>query len=300
MNQPAPPYRGRFAPSPTGPLHFGSLVTALASYLDAKANNGKWLVRIEDIDPPRARPGADKQILEALATHGLTWDDDLLYQSTRYPAYRRAIEVFFDTGFAYYCDCSRQQLQGSPVYPGTCRERSDTIPGECAVRIRVQDAKIRFQDQIQGPQSVNLAQEVGDFVIYRKDGLYAYQLATALDDAFQQINKVVRGYDLLDSTCRQLYLLQLLRCQPPDYCHIPVIVNQQGQKLSKQNLAQPLIAKHNRRNLYNALIALGQQPDTALIDASVEDILIWSVKHWNIQNVPRTVEIPYDAILQKR
>ncbi|MCB1662711.1 MAG: tRNA glutamyl-Q(34) synthetase GluQRS, partial [Pseudomonadales bacterium] len=224
-----PPYIGRFAPSPTGPLHFGSLVTALASFLDARANKGKWLVRIEDIDPPREQPGADKLILETLETHGLEWDSSVLYQSSRLAAYEDIIDFLFDQGQVYCCDCSRQQLKNHPIYPGTCRHRRLKRRDNFAVRIMVPPQRIQFDDEIQGVQAQQMEQEVGDFVVFRRDGLVAYQLAVATDDAFQHISKVVRGQDLLSSTSRQCYLFKTLSINPPEYAHVPIITNIQGQ-----------------------------------------------------------------------
>lgn len=289
-------YIGRFAPSPTGPLHFGSLVAALASYLDARANQGRWLVRMEDIDPPRAQPGADRSILEALEAHGLEWDGEVLLQSTRSGAYQRVIDRLIESDTAFYCNCSRQQLKQQPVYPGTCRQRRIADRENCAVRIKVEPLEIRFLDEIQGEQSQRMDRDIGDFVIFRRDGFFAYMLAVALDDAFQNISKVVRGCDLLDSTARQIYLLKTLNLSVPEYCHLPVIVNQVGQKLSKQNLAQPLQDKQSSRNLYRALIALGQNPLRELEGATTEEILGWGIANWNMDLVPRSSGIPLSEI----
>ena len=292
-----PPYIGRFAPSPTGPLHFGSLVTALASFLDARANKGKWLVRIEDIDPPREQPGADKLILETLETHGLEWDSSVLYQSSRLAAYEDIIDFLFDQGQVYCCDCSRQQLKNHPIYPGTCRHRRLKRRDNFAVRIMVPPQRIQFDDEIQGVQAQQMEQEVGDFVVFRRDGLVAYQLAVATDDAFQHISKVVRGQDLLSSTSRQCYLFKTLSINPPEYAHVPIITNIQGQKLSKQNLAQPLNPRDRLSNLYTALSVLGQRPPKELIEADLASILNWGINHWSMAQIPRETQIPQSSII---
>jgi glutamyl-Q tRNA(Asp) synthetase len=249
---------GRFAPSPTGPLHFGSLVTAVASYLDARAHGGQWLVRMEDVDTPRVVPGADANILRTLERFGLTWDGPVLYQSTRTEAYREALETLRRTGFAYPCSCSRREV-GDGIYPGTCRTRGPEPGKPHAWRVRADDAN------------------VDDFVVLRADGCFAYQLAVVVDDAAQGVTDVVRGADLLDSTPRQIWLQRLLGYPQPRYLHVPVVVDAQGEKLSKQTLAPPLDPDRAEEHLRAALRFLVQpEPPPGV------DILPWAIAHWTI------------------
>lgn len=248
----ATPYRGRFAPSPTGPLHFGSLVGALASFLDARAHRGTWLVRIEDIDGPRSVPGADEDILATLARFGMHADEPPIWQSTRTAHYQRAFDALEKTGLVYPCGCTRKEIADSLLhaharnttlaYPGTCRHGLDGKPAR-AWRLRVPDANaaiVTFDDRWQHAQQQNLATEVGDFVLKRADGQWAYQLAVVVDDAEAGITHVVRGADLLDSTARQIYLQRCLGVSTPEYLHVPVVVNAEGEKLSKQTGAAAL------------------------------------------------------------
>ncbi|MGE5171372.1 MAG: tRNA glutamyl-Q(34) synthetase GluQRS [Rudaea sp.] len=248
----ATPYRGRFAPSPTGPLHFGSLVAAMASYADARAAGGLWHVRIEDVDTPRARPGADALILTALERLGFEWDGPVWRQSARRDAYEEALATLAAAGLVYPCACTRRELAQHPigrigerVYPGTCRAgvagtRAQRTP--TALRVRVPTGPIAFDDRLYGRQAQDLARDVGDFVVLRSDGLFSYQLAVVVDDSAQQITDVVRGADLLASTPRQLHLQHALGLPTPSYLHVPVAVDAQGVKLSKQHGAQPLPA----------------------------------------------------------
>jgi len=295
-------YRGRFAPSPTGPLHFGSLVAAVASYLEAKSRAGEWLVRMEDLDTPRNVPGAADDILRALTACGMRWDDAVIYQSARTDAYHAELHRLRALGLVYPCACSRREIADSavsgiegPVYPGTCR--AGLAPGKTvrAWRIDVRGADIRFDDAIQGPVLQDLARDIGDFVLLRADRVYAYQLAVVVDDAEQGITDVVRGADLLDSTPRQIFLQKLLKLTPPRYCHVPVAVNANGEKLSKQtralavNYAQPLAA------LVPALRFLGQQPPDDLVDANIGEFWNWALRNWRIDQVPRTRSAPAPA-----
>lgn len=249
---PTASYRGRFAPSPTGPLHFGSLVGALASYLDARAHRGVWLVRIEDIDGPRTVPGADRQILTTLECFGMRPDEPAQWQSARTALYARAFEQLNETGLVYPCGCTRKEIADSLAiaharhttlaYPGTCRQGLDGKPAR-AWRLRVPDgaaARVSFDDRWQGLRTQNLANQVGDFVLKRADGQWAYQLAVVVDDADQQITHVVRGADLLESTARQIYLQRCLGVLTPAYLHVPVACDAHGEKLSKQSGAAPL------------------------------------------------------------
>jgi glutamyl-Q tRNA(Asp) synthetase len=264
--------RGRFAPSPTGPLHFGSLVAALASCCDARARGGQWLVRIEDVDVPRSAPGAADEILRQLARYGFAWDGDVVRQSGRSAHYAGALERLAAAALAYPCACSRRELEAAPVgaggervYPGTC---AGGIPAHLAARrqrawrVRVDDAEVAFLDRLQGPQRQRLATEVGDFVVRRADGLYAYQLAVVVDDAAQGVTDVVRGADLLASTPRQIHLARLLGVAVPAYLHVPVAIDREGRKLSKQTRA-PALADDPLPSLLAAWRFLDQPPPQA-------------------------------------
>jgi glutamyl-Q tRNA(Asp) synthetase len=281
-------YVGRFAPSPTGPLHFGSLVSAVASYLDAKANRGEWLVRIEDIDPPREPKGSSDKILRQLQEHGLQWDKKVLYQSHRTEAYLSALTTLKRSGLIFSCHCSRQQLKKHATthsYP--CSPASSSAP--FSLRLFAEDNKIiTFDDIFQGQQRQSIKEEVGDMVLYRKEGLYAYQLAVVIDDCFQNITHVIRGNDLLESTPRQIYLQNLLRLPTPTYGHIPIAVDQQGRKLSKQNVAPSLDCQAAPKNLTNAISWLGLSlPDKLSQTNHCNELLAWAVAHWSHDKVPR-------------
>jgi glutamyl-Q tRNA(Asp) synthetase len=266
-------YIGRFAPSPTGPLHMGSLVAALASWLDARAAGGRWLVRMEDLDQPRCAPGAAQAILDTLSRLGLHWDGDVVYQSARSHLYQRALDRL--QPHTYWCGCSRREIadsslglatDGAPIYPGTCR---DGLPrARRALRVRTSSALIAFDDRLQGQQAQVLERDIGDFVLYRADGLFAYQLAVVVDDAAQGISDVVRGADLLDSTARQIYLQRLLGVPTPRYLHVPVAVDARGEKLSKQTGAQPV--EPSFATIRRALRFLGQ-PEAANLDEAVSN-----------------------------
>ncbi len=285
-------YKGRFAPSPTGPLHFGSLLTALASFLQARHLRGVWLVRIEDVDTGRSVTGADNLILEALDRYGLSWDGTVAYQSERDDAYARALDTLLSEGLAFRCGCTRREVargpQGveGPIYTGTCRD--GLLPGRAprSVRARVGSACISFTDAIQGPQRQCLATDIGDFIIRRADGLYAYQLAVVVDDAWQGITEVVRGADLLASTPRQIWLQQQLGLPVPTYAHVPLAVDAEGRKLSKQTAAAALPKGDPRPVLLEALACLGQEPDPFLAEASRDEILDWAIEHWELAQVP--------------
>lgn len=282
-------YIGRFAPSPTGPLHFGSLVAAVASYLDARAHGGQWLVRVEDVDTPRSAPGADADILRTLEAFGFEWDGSVLYQTARIEAYREALDRLRREGRAYPCSCSRKEI-GKPVYPGTCRGgpgRPIEPPSKpLAWRVRVDPAVVSFEDRALGTQRQNIAEEVGDFVVLRSDGLFAYQLAVVVDDAAQGVTDVVRGADLLDSTPRQIWLQELLGFPIPRYLHVPVATNAAGEKLSKQTLAPPLNVADAGRELHAALRFLGQ---TVPVEAgfNVREILAWAAARWAFRLMKR-------------
>lgn len=287
------PYRGRFAPSPTGPLHFGSLIAATGSYLEARAHGGAWLVRMEDLDPPREVPGAADAILKALEIYGFEWDGKVEYQSRRSAFYEAALARLQETGRLYPCGCTRKEIADSalqgidgPVYPGTCR--NGLAPGKAprAWRVKVDPGEIVLEDAIQGTVRQNLVSDTGDFVLKRADGLYAYQLAVVVDDGDQGITHIVRGADLLDSTPRQIYLQQKLGLTTPQYAHLPVATNLAGEKLSKQTLAAPLDLARPTLPLWQALAFLGQQPPQALANARLDELWNWAMEHWNIGRVP--------------
>ncbi|MDC9719454.1 MAG: tRNA glutamyl-Q(34) synthetase GluQRS [Gammaproteobacteria bacterium] len=284
-------YVGRFAPTPSGPLHFGSLVSALASYLDARANKGRWLVRIEDLDPPRTAPGSIDAILSCLHTFGLHWDGDVMLQSERQSAYLNALEILQSQKLIYACSCSRAQFQSNPQYLCTCLAHppADKIT---AMRIALPQQEITVGDVILGPQTQQLALDVGDFVVQRKDRLFAYQLAVVVDDAAQGITHIVRGSDLYDQTPRQVWLQQCLGFPQPVYAHIPIIINNHGQKLSKQNLAQPLNLAHAPSLLSEALERLGQATPCNFRQAPVTEQLAWAVEQWDISAVPPRMQDP--------
>lgn len=284
-------YIGRFAPSPTGPLHLGSLYTAVASYLDARAHQGKWLLRIEDLDPPREQAGATEQIIHSLRMHGLHWDDNIILQSQRHARYEETIQQLLQQQLCYYCSCSRKDLAGyDENYPGFCRSRHLTGKDEpCAIRLRAEPPAPAFTDRHLGRQQPQPlpAGLVNDFVIKRKDGLYAYQLAVVVDDIAQGVNHIVRGSDILESTFKQLYLYRYLQATPPTYLHLPVINNPQGQKLSKQNLAAAIDDNTPCANLLLCLQLLNQPPPPPDGQQTPAAILAWAGKHWDIRRLPQ-------------
>lgn len=278
------PYIGRFAPSPTGPLHLGSLYTALASYLDARRQNGRWLLRIDDLDTPRNMPGAIPAILDCLQRFGLHWDGDIYYQSQHIDDYLGAITRLKHKDSVYACVCSRKRLADFPgVYPGFCRNLQHPDDPQHALRLKTRDEVLCFDDRLQGSICENQARQHGDFIIKRKDGIIAYQLAVVMDDYNQQVNHVVRGFDLLDSTGRQVFLHRLLDIPQPAYMHVPVIVDSQGNKLSKQTYAQAVDESRPAAKLFLLLGWLKQSPPPSLRQASVEDILDWAIAHWQPQ-----------------
>ncbi|CAI8769647.1 MULTISPECIES: tRNA glutamyl-Q(34) synthetase GluQRS [Pseudomonas] len=285
-------YIGRFAPTPSGYLHFGSLVAALASWLDARAVGGTWLVRMEDIDPPREAPGAQAAILNTLESYGLEWDGEVVYQSQRHEAYAEVLERLFRQGLAYACTCSRKQLEGyNGVYPGLCRNAGHSREN-AAIRLRVPELVYHFDDRVQGHFQQHLGREVGDFVIRRRDGLYAYQLAVVLDDAWQGVTDIVRGADLLDNTPRQLYLQELLGLAQPRYLHVPLIVQPDGHKLGKSYRSPPLAADQATALLLRALRALGQTTEAGMEQGTPAEVLAHAALHWNPDILPRRLSVP--------
>jgi len=289
-------YRGRFAPSPTGPLHKGSLVAAIASYLEAKAHHGEWLVRMEDVDELRNVKGAADGILRSLEAYGFEWDGEVMYQTQRKDAYADALQQLQAQKRLYPCTCSRRQLraqaaqgvlQNGPmgyIYPGTCIDNSfdDFASDDYAIRIRTPDMLYTFSDNLQGEYSQQLKTDLGDFVIRRRDGLFAYQLAVVVDDAYQKITHVVRGLDLIDSTPRQIFLQQCLKFPHPEYSHLPLIVNAQGEKLSKQTGATGIGNTANIPLLVECLNFLGQKPPAELKRESLDNVWQWATDNWTL------------------
>lgn len=288
---------GRFAPSPTGPLHFGSLVAALGSYLEAKARGGRWLVRMEDVDAPRCKPEYAAAILRTLDAFGFAWDGAVTYQSRRTARYAAALERLKALDAAYPCACTRAGLtdapgirmgvDGAPVYPGTCRAGLPPGKSPRAWRVRVAGV-VDFTDLIQGAQRQELEREVGDCVLLRADGYFAYQLAVVVDDAEQGIDHVVRGADLIHSTARQVFLQRLLGYPTPQYAHLPVAVDVTGAKLSKQTHAAPVDARDPAAALFAAARFLGQNPPRRLAGA---DFWQWAHENWRLERVPRVPAI---------
>jgi glutamyl-Q tRNA(Asp) synthetase len=283
-------YRGRFAPSPTGPLHFGSLVAALASWLDARAAGGAWLLRIEDVDETRSVPGAAEDIVHTLESLALEWDGEIAWQSRRKALYEAALQQLLAAGRVYRCRCSRREIADSGwagvegiVYPGTCRGASLAQESGTAMRLRTAPGRVDFLDRLQGALDQDVAQDVGDFVVKRRDGLHAYQLAVVVDDHEQGITDVVRGADLLWSTPRQILLQHSLGYATPRYLHFPVACDALGEKLSKQTRAEP-IARGDMQALRAALSFLGQPVPNA---ANVRELLAQATSAWNIESIPR-------------
>lgn len=288
-------YIGRFAPSPTGLLHFGSLLAATASYLEARRQHGLWHVRMEDLDQPRMQAGAASAILRTLEQYGFQWDGAIHYQSERLNAYAEALANL--APHSYFCTCSRKQLRQQAtqgryglIYPGTCRNKhtQTLLPQQqAAIRIEVPNTMISFTDCIQGFFSQNLAHELGDFVIRRADNIYAYQLAVVVDDAWQGITHIVRGADLLDNTPRQIYLQQLLSLAPIHYLHIPMVTHANGQKLSKQTHAPAITPQAKIHELCKALNFLGQQAPEPHVFEHIKDVWRWALQHWDTDKIPR-------------
>jgi len=275
-------YSGRFAPSPTGPLHFGSLITAVASYCEAKAHQGTWLVRIEDTDIPRIYPGSESHILRCIEAFGFQPDAEIIFQKDRLDLYEDVIQKLYQLKLVYACQCTRKMLGSNHIYAGTCRDLA--LPFEQqAIRVKVEDVEICFDDALQGRHCSQLAHELGDFVLKRRDGIINYQLAVVVDDYLQGITHVVRGADLLDNTERQIYLGQLLDYPRLSYMHLPLAMNDQGQKLSKQNMAQALDLNQASTLLAQAIRALNQ-PTVALDHP--ERMLQQAIAQWDVSLIP--------------
>jgi len=292
-------YRGRFAPSPTGPLHKGSLVAAIASFLEAKSHRGKWLLRMEDVDELRNVKGAANSILRSLDAFGFEWDEDILYQTQRKDAYAHAIETLQKQNLVYPCTCSRKFIRAQAeqnkiktgpfgnIYPGSCIHKKFTLlnPDDYAIRIKVTDQPIQFKDAILGNITHQLKTDLGDFIIRRRDGLFAYQLAVVVDDAFQNISHIVRGSDLLDSTTRQLYLQGCLSHPPPKYAHVPLMRCKKGDKLSKQTGAKSIGETADIPLIVGCLEFLGQNPPDTLKYESLDNVWQWALKNWQLDKL---------------
>ena len=297
-------YIGRFAPSPTGPLHFGSLVAAVASYCDARKNNGKWLLRMEDLDKPRTVKGAADTILHQLESFGFEWDGPVLYQSQRDSFYSEALESLKARQLVYPCTCTRKEIADSSthigiegvIYPRTCLQQPIKPHAAIAWRIKTDDNNISFEDAVQGKISQTLNADIGDFILKRADGLFAYQLAVVVDDAVQDITNIVRGADLLDSTPRQIYLQRLLNYPSPSYMHIPVACNASGEKLSKQTLATAVNTSMSSLNLVQALHFLGQAPPPALMTENIKAIWGWALANWQPSNIPKSKTLKFVSL----
>jgi len=291
-------YIGRFAPSPTGPLHMGSLIAAVASYCQARSNQGQWLLRIEDLDPPREIAGATDDIIRTLDHYGFEWDGEILLQSNRTDLYLQVLAELSDQRHIYPCTCSRSDIKKTAQitavglrYAGTCKKGSRTRNKAHSLRLKTPDKIIGFTDHIQAWYQQNLNRDVGDFIVKRADGEIAYQLAVVVDDAEQNISEIVRGSDLLDSTPRQIYIQEILSFSHPDYAHIPVIVNTDNEKLSKQTMAKPVGKNEVQTNLHAALNYLNQQPPTELQYENIDALWSWAITHWDMNNVSSQLTI---------
>lgn len=293
-----PRYRGRFAPSPTGPLHFGSLVAAVGSFLQARSLSGDWLVRMEDLDTPRNAPGAADSMLKDLERFELHWDETVIYQSDRLDVFADALDRLRDLKLAYDCGCSRRDLEDG-VYPGTCRFGVPDGRKARSVRVLTQADPVTLKDQVQGTFTQNLEAAFGDFVVFRADGIFAYHLAVTVDDALQRISEIVRGADLLDSTPRQIHLQRCLGLTTPAYAHLPVAVNAMGKKLSKQTFARPVSDRDPGELLFEVLEFLGQGPAPDLRGAAADEVLAWGVAHWRLDSVPGRDKIRYENAITK-
>ncbi|OEF24621.1 tRNA glutamyl-Q(34) synthetase GluQRS [Vibrio rumoiensis] len=283
-------YIGRFAPSPSGPLHFGSLIAAFGSYFQAKSQQGQWLVRIEDLDPPREMPGASSLILNTLESYGLHWDGSVIYQSQRHQRYQEQIDSWLASGLAYYCQCTRKQIkQGGGFYLGTCRHKSQLTPEGCSVRLHVKQAIEQFTDQKHGVITIphQLAQE--DFIIKRRDGLFAYNLAVVLDDIDQGVTEVVRGADLIEPTGRQINLYRYLNQPEVSYIHLPLALDEHGNKLSKQNHAPAVDTHCAKETLIKVMLFLGFTLPDDFQSASIEQMIEWGCQHWSLQQLPNSL-----------
>lgn len=288
----SPAYCGRFAPSPSGDLHFGSLIAALGSYLDARSQQGQWLVRIEDIDPPREVPGATTSILNTLEHFGLEWDQTVLYQSQRHDFYQHHLDLILTKNNAYGCDCTRKMImQDGGLYRRRCLGKLELTPPH-SIRFHNRNGVSQFYDRLQGQTRVAHDFATEDFILKRKDGLFAYQLVVVLDDIDQNITDIVRGSDLLEVTTRQMTLYQYFGAQKARYTHLPLVVSDSGLKLSKQNRAKALDLKNPKQQLIAALEFLGQEVSTQYQDFSIDQLLKSAMTNWQISNIPTSASLP--------
>ena len=291
-------YRGRFAPTPSGPLHFGSLIAAMGSFLEARTHGGEWHLRIDDLDPPRVVPGAADAIIRCLEQLGFEWDGPIVYQSRRAPAYHAALHQLRQRGFVYPCACSRREIAEhammgveGPIYPGTCRRGMPPGREARALRLLTVGVRVEFDDAVLGHQSRDLEHEAGDFVLYRADQVFSFHLASAVDDSELGMTDIVRGADLLESSARQTYVLQLLGLPVPRYAHLPVVVNAQGEKLSKQTHAEPIDARNPGPVLVRALRFLGQPPPGDLCGENVRVLWDCATSAWRLERVPKRASL---------
>lgn len=289
------PLIGRFAPSPTGPLHFGTLLAALGSYLAAKKTTGKWLMRVEDLDLPRVVAGSSDGILHLLDLLGFEWDGPVMYQSQRFERYQEVLDSLRHDGYLFDCSCTRREVLASaphpgeegPIYPGTCRNGPQGTRPQHAVRLRVDDSPVTFTDLVFGCQTQNLETQVGDFILHRSDGVFAYQLAVVVDDIDSGINQIVRGADLLSSTARQIFLYRCLKEDAPGYLHLPLVFGDNGKKLSKRNGPNVIIDQDNGANMiWRGLDFLGQAPPADLYGSSSVELLTWGIQNFEINKIP--------------
>ncbi len=292
-------YRGRFAPTPSGPLHFGSIVAAVGSYLEARAHAGEWRVRIDDLDLLRVAPGATDSILRCLEQLGFEWNGPVIYQSRRTPAYHAALHQLRQRGVVYPCACTRKEIAErartgveGPVYAGTCRRGMPAGREARAVRLLTTGAQVQFDDAVLGPQMRDLEREAGDFVLYRADGVFAFHLASAVDDGELEMTDIVRGADLLESSARQIHVIRLLGLNVPRYTHLPVAVNARGEKLSKQTLAKSVDPGEPAQVLVPVLRFLGQSPPEELSRAGTPEVWRWGIANWRLQQVPKQSSLP--------
>ncbi|WKY57599.1 tRNA glutamyl-Q(34) synthetase GluQRS [Vibrio sp. SNU_ST1] len=284
-------YIGRFAPSPSGPLHFGSLVAALGSYFQAKSNQGQWLVRMEDLDPPREMAGAADLILKTLETYHLYWDGDVVYQSQRHDLYQAQIDQWVADNQAYYCECTRKQIKSlGGFYSGHCRDKGLIDSGEQAVRLCMDFPIESFDDVRYGTIQIPKALAEEDFIIKRRDGLFAYNLAVVLDDIEQGVTEVVRGADLIEPTGRQISLYKTLKQKNVSYLHLPLATDGLGNKLSKQNHATAIDLDNPKPTLINAMRFLGFDIPNALCEASMDEVLLWGCQQWNVRQLPDSLQ----------
>ena len=279
---------GRFAPSPTGPLHMGSLITALASFLDIKQQQGNWSIRIDDLDHPRNDPEATDIILDSLQKHGLNWDMNIVYQSQNLQIYKKAMSRLHSSLFR--CICSRKSLANLPIYPGTCRNKK-LSNSDASIRIKIPNEKLAFIDKIRGRIEIHLAEEIGDLILVRRDKIFSYNLATSVDDGSDTITDVLRGQDLLPLTNQQIFLMNELNLQPPEYAHIPVLCYPDGTKLSKRSGAKPLNNETPIDNITLAIKILGQKKPPTYIN-TVSQLIKWAIDNWDIENLPQKLQ-PY-------